>query len=363
MVKSAYIHIPFCKQKCHYCSFVSFPMVEKKEQYLCALKKQILIEYRGEELKTLYFGGGTPSLLSPDEIADLIKMFNLADDAEVTLELNPETVNQEYFIELAKTGVNRLSIGSQSFDNKVLNLIGRRHRAEDVFRVVNEARCAGFGNISLDFIYGLPNQTSESFVADLKKAIELGAEHISLYGLKIEDGCHFAKFPPENIADDDMQSQMYLKAIETLCENGFEHYEISNFSRANKFSRHNVVYWKNQEYYGFGLAAHGYVDGVRYSNVVGFEDYFCEPCCKDFEQNLTEQEKLEEEIFLGLRMTRGINIDEINQKFGIDFECRYKKILEKYISDGLLKLEGKILKFSRRGVLVSNYILADFIEI
>ena len=362
MVKSAYIHIPFCKQKCHYCSFVSFPHFEKKEQYLCALKKQILIEYQGEELKTLYFGGGTPSLFSPNEVNSLIKMFKLADDAEVTLELNPETVNQEYFNDLAKTRVNRLSVGSQSFDNEILDLIGRRHKAEDIFRVVNDARNVGFENISLDFIYGLPNQTVESFISDLENAIELGVEHISLYGLKIDEDCYFAKFPPKNIADDDMQAQMYLKAIEILTKNGFEHYEISNFSRCDKYSRHNVTYWKNQEYYGFGLAAHGYVDGVRYSNIAELSKYLCEPCQKASEQTLSTQEKLEEEIFLGLRLLKGININDIQKKFDIDFEKKYSYVLNKYIGQGFLKKENNFLRFGKEGILVSNYILADFLE-
>ena len=362
MVKSAYIHIPFCRQKCHYCSFVSFPYFEKKEQYLSSLKKQISVEYKGEELNTLYFGGGTPSLLSPDEISSLIQMFKLADDAEVTLELNPETVNQEYFTELAKTRVNRLSVGSQSFDNEILSLIGRCHKAEDIFQVVKDARNAGFENISLDFIYGLPNQTGESFVCDLEKAIELGVEHISLYGLKIDEDCYFANFPPENMADDDIQAQMYLSAIETLTKNGFRHYEISNFSRGDKYSRHNVTYWKNQEYYGFGLAAHGYVDGVRYSNIAELSKYLCEPCQKDSEQILSIQEKLEEEIFLGLRLVEGINIKEIEKKFNIDFCEKYSTILKKYEQEGLLEIKSDFMRFTKQGFLVSNYILADFIE-
>lgn len=362
MVKSAYIHIPFCKQKCHYCSFISFPKLEKKEQYIIALKKQIQTDYKGEELKTLYFGGGTPSLLIVEEIKELINLFNLANDAEITLELNPETVNQEYFIELAKTRVNRLSIGSQSFDNEILNLIGRRHKVEDIFRVVKEARNAGFENISLDFIYGLPNQTVEKFSSDLKKAIGLGVEHISLYGLKIDEDCYFAKFPPENLADDDTQAQMYLNAIEILTKNGFNHYEISNFSREDKYSRHNVTYWQNQEYYGFGLGAHGYVNGIRYSNTTQFSQYFNNPCQKESKQTLSTQEKLEEEIFLGLRLVEGINIKEIEKKFNMNFYEKYSNVLKKYEQEGFLEIKSDFVKFTKQGFLVSNYILADFIE-
>ncbi len=362
MVKSAYIHIPFCKSKCHYCSFVSFPVLEQKGAYLHSLEEQIKKEYRGEKLATLYFGGGTPSLLKVSEIEKLVNLFQLEDDAEVTLELNPETVNAEFFQSLSQTRVNRLSIGSQSFDDEILKRIGRRHKRSDVFRAVEDARSAGFKNISLDFIYGLPGQGLESFVSDLETAAELGVEHISLYGLKIDDGCFFYRHQPEDIADDEMQAQMYLAAIETLKNSGFEHYEISNFARVGKFSRHNTSYWKNQEYYGFGLAAHGYLDGVRYSNSPNLGEYLKNSLEKDFSQKLSQQEKLEEEIFLGLRLMNGISINDINQKFRIDFEDKYKRILSKYMLTNHLVKEKGAFRLTDAGVLVSNVILAEFIE-
>ena len=362
MVESAYIHIPFCRQKCNYCSFVSFPILHRKGQYLAALKKQIAKEYRGESLKTLYLGGGTPSLLTLPELEPLLGLFNLAQGAEVTLEVNPETVNAEYFQKLAGTCVNRLSIGSQSFDDRILKSIGRKHKAEDVFRVVQEAREVGIENISLDFIYGLPGQTMEGFIQDLKTAVGLGVEHISLYGLKIEDGSFYYRKPPQNLADEELQAQMYLAAIETLEASGFEHYEISNFARANRYSRHNVNYWENGEYYGFGLAAHGYVEGVRYSNTENFEDFCAGEAVQIFSNKLSQQERLEEEIFLGLRLMQGINVKNINEKFEIDFEKKYAKILEKYLADGFLVRQNGIYAFSKKGVLVSNCILADFIE-
>lgn len=362
MVKSAYIHIPFCRQKCHYCSFVSFPKLERKAEYLEALKAQILDEYRGEALKTLYFGGGTPSLLNVEEIKNLLSLFNFERDAEITLELNPETVDAEFFEKLSQTRVNRLSIGVQSFDDEILQKIGRRHKSQDVFRVVKEARACGYENISLDFIYGLPNQSLESFVFDLEQAATLRVEHISLYGLKIEEGCFFAKVKPENVADDETQAKMYLKAIETLNNSGFEHYEISNFAQQGKFSRHNVNYWENQEYYGFGLAAHGYVDGVRYSNSLELEKYLENSLLKDFLQKLSVQEKLEEEIFLGLRLMKGIDVKKINKKFGIDFENKYRKILAKYLITGHFICKNNTFKFSDEGILVSNIILSEFLE-
>lgn len=362
MVESAYIHIPFCKNKCNYCSFVSFPILERKGAYLHALKEQIAGEYKGENLSTLYFGGGTPSLLTVKEISTILDFFNLDDNAEITLEMNPETVNSQYLQSLALTRVNRLSIGSQTFDDGILKRIGRRHKSTDVIRVVDEARKAGFKNLSLDFIYGLPGQTLESFISDLEQASKLGVDHISLYGLKIEDGCFFALHPPEDIAGEELQAQMYLKAIKTLSGLGFEHYEISNFAHSGKFSRHNTNYWRNQEYYGFGLAAHGYVDGVRYSNPENLDIYLENPLARASSQILSAQEKLEEEIFLGLRLSEGISVNNINRKFGIDFERKYKEVLSKYMLTEYMQKNNGFYRLSDAGILVSNIILAEFIE-
>ena len=362
MTESVYIHIPFCRQKCRYCSFVSFPDFAKKDEYLKTLTKNILSEYRGELIKTLYFGGGTPSLLSCNEIASIIGLFNLTPDAEVTLEINPETVDEKYLSNLKNTRVNRLSIGAQTFNNKILEIIGRKHKAEDVLKTVKTAQKLGFDNISLDFIYGLPEQTLNSFAEDLQKAAGLGIQHISLYGLKIDEGCYFYKNPPKNIADEDLQADMYLKAIEVLEKNGFEHYEISNFARDGKFSRHNVNYWECGEYYGFGVSAHGYVNGVRYSNTKNLRDYISKPHTYTEQHILTQQEKLEENIFLGLRLKKGINLTEINKNFGIDFEKKYSEILKKYTSANLLNLNNNILSFTPKGFLLSNYILSDFLD-
>ena len=362
MVESAYIHIPFCRQKCNYCSFVSFPILHRKGQYLSALKRQILREYKGENLKTLYFGGGTPSLLTLAELKLLLALFQFQPDAEVTLEINPETVNSQYFYALASTKVNRLSIGSRSFDNNILKSIGRKHKVEDVFQVIEEARSAGFSNISLDFIYGLPEQTLEGFIADLRLAVSLGVEHISLYGLKIEEGSFYYRKPPKNMADEELQAEMYLAAIDFLVKNGFEHYEISNFARGKRHSHHNINYWSNKEYYGFGLAAHGYVDGVRYANTENFEDYCTQSEYRIFEQNLSMQEILEEEIFLGLRLMQGINVKKINKKFGIDFERKYDKILKKYLQDGFITYKNGCYCFTNDGVLVSNVVLSEFLD-
>ncbi len=362
MVESAYIHIPFCRQKCKYCSFVSFSSLEKIDAYIKALKKQILLFYSGNCLKTLYFGGGTPSLLDCNQINEIVKLFNFNENAEITIELNPETVDFEYFKKLKDTKINRISIGAQSFDDEILKFIGRKHLSIDIFNAVEYARENGFDNISLDFIYGLPNQTLESFISDLNTAVKLGIEHISLYGLKIDEECYFAKNPPKNIADDELQADMYEGAIEILRKNGFEHYEISNFAKNGKYSRHNINYWQCGEYYGFGVAAHGYENGVRYSNTTKLEDFILQPEKKYSEITLSRQEKLEERIFLGLRLKEGINISKLNKDFNFNFKKEYEVILAKYQKSGHLRIEDDHLCLTKKGILISNYILADFIN-
>ncbi len=355
MVQSAYIHIPFCKQKCNYCSFISFPKLEMKEQYLEALEKEIKHHYKGETLKTIYFGGGTPSLLSAYEFERLLQLFNFSKQTEITAELNPESITQEYLCKLYKIGINRISIGCQTFDDNILKIIGRHHKAKQVEDTVKLAQNIGFDNISLDFIYGLPTQTISGFEEDLKKAISLGIQHISLYGLKIDDGCYFYKNPPKKLPSEDEQADMYLKAISIL--NNFEHYEISNFGKPSK---HNLNYWDNENYYGFGLAAHGYIDKVRYSNFENLTDYITNPIKHYMEHQLSKQEILEEEIFLGFRKMTGINVDKINKKFNIDFEEKYSKVLIKY-SDFLTKTADGY-SFNTRGILISNVILSEFID-
>ena len=363
MAENVYIHIPFCRRKCKYCSFISFPLLELKEQYIKALQSEINSKYKKEPLKTLYFGGGTPSLLTVEEFRDLISLFNTNKNTEITAELNPENLSAEYLKGLKNIGINRISLGCQTFDDNILLLIGRGHNSNQVRKVVQTAKDIGFKNISLDFIYGLPNQTIESFTSDLKTAVSLGIQHISLYGLKIDKGCYFFNHRPDNIPDDELQAQMYEKAIEILKECGFEHYEISNFCLPNFESRHNLNYWNNNSYYGFGVAAHGYLNGIRYSNPTTIDNYLQNPNKPKEEKLLSGQDKLEEEIFLGFRRMVGINIQEINNKFHIDFDDKYKDILKKYTQTGHLEQTQTGYKLTTSGILVSNYILSDFIDL
>ena len=358
MVTSAYIHIPFCLSKCRYCSFVSFDTLAKKTGYLYSLLKEIDYYYQGETLKTLYFGGGTPSLMTVDELNKILK-FNYDESTEITIEVNPDSVDKEYLKGLKEIGFNRLSIGSQTFDDKLLTDIGRRHNSQQIFDTIESARQAGFENVSIDLIYGLPNQTLDMLKNDLEIVKTLDITHVSLYGLKIDEGCYFYNHYPKNVPDDDTQADMYLEVIKTL--NEFQHYEISNFAKQGYESKHNLNYWREGEYYGFGVSAHGFIDGVRYSNYRTLEQYMDNPVSHEFGKFLTEQEKLEESIFLGFRIAEGVDEQEINQKFGINFSEKYKNTLEKYLATGHIIKTGKGYRLSDDGFLISNLILSEFI--
>ena len=359
MASCVYLHIPFCLSKCKYCSFISFTDISKKTGYLYSLLKEIDYYYQNEPLDTIYFGGGTPSLMEISELNKLLNKFNLTKNTEITIEVNPDSIDEKYLIGLKDIGFNRLSIGSQSFDDKLLKQIGRRHNSNQIFHTIELAKKAGFENISVDLIYGLPNQTLEMFEKDLDIINSLPIQHVSLYGLKIDEGCYFYKNYPQNLPDDDIQADMYLTAIEKLKD--FEHYEISNFAKRGFKSKHNLNYWKENEYYGFGIAAHGFIDGVRYSNYTKLDKYLENPVEREYGKFLTEQEKLEESIFLGFRIKEGIDTKTINEKYHIDFDTKYKNIIEKYISTGHLIKTQEGYQLSDEGFLLSNIILSEFI--
>lgn len=377
MVESAYIHIPFCKSKCAYCSFVSFNKLEMITGYVYALLKDISDNYRGEKLRTLYFGGGTPSLLPIDLLSKIIKKFNFQNNYELTMEINPDDANLEYFSSLKSLGVNRLSLGSQTFDDEILKLIGRRHDSNAIVSAVKLAKEAGFTNISVDLIYGLPLQTLDSLKNDLEKFLELDIQHISTYGLKIEEGSKFSRYYSCNrpaptltlprgegtveicLPDDDAQADMYELINNTLEKNDYYRYEVSNFAKSGYESKHNLNYWDNNEYYGFGCAAHGYVDGIRYSNYSTLDEYMAKPSTHELGHTLSQQEKLEEEIFLGFRKCSGIDVYRINERFGIDFNSKYKNVLEKYRD--FIEPTPSGYSLNLKGVLISNLILSEFI--
>lgn len=360
MITSAYIHIPFCRRKCHYCSFISFSKIDLQEKYIKSLLKEIQTRYKGEKLKTLYIGGGTPSLLTAKNIEKIINCFNFEINAEITCEANPEKLSYEWIKDIKSAQINRLSLGVQSFDDKLLQIIGRKHNIKDVFTTLKNARKAGFENISADLIYGLPNQTMSDFSSSVITACELGFEHISSYGLKIEENSYFYHNKPEKLPDDELQADMYLKLIEIMEKYGLQHYEVSNFAKKGFESKHNLNYWNDENYYGFGCGASGFEDNIRYSHLKTIEEYCQTPLILTEKEELSPQIRLEETIFLGLRKTDGINIKKINQKFSIDFEQKYADILKKY-ADYFIKTPVGYA-FSDNGFLISNEILSEFIE-
>lgn len=363
MIKHLYLHIPFCLKKCNYCSFCSFNMLSKKEIYLNALNVEIDYFYKNDKLKTIYFGGGTPSLLEVEEIERILNKLNFDSKTEITLEINPYKMTFEKLKALKSIGINRISVGIQSFDDEILKNIGRLHTKNEALKVLENIESAGFKNCSIDLMYGLPNQSVKNWEETLNFAKNLDIQHISLYGLKIEKGTVFDKFPPENLPDSDMQAIMYEKVIEILSDK-FNHYEFSNFSLKSEIdysSKHNLCYWRRKNYYGFGLSASGFIENKRYTNTFNFKEYIENPLQKEYEILSLEQE-IEEEIFLGLRLSQGINLKEIDQKYSIDTYQKYKKQFDKFVFENFIEKTKTGFKLSLKGVLVSNEILCEFLD-
>lgn len=355
-MSSLYVHIPFCVKKCNYCSFISFPLEDEAfGRYFDALKQEFDQKIK-TKLKTIYFGGGTPSVV-PIEFYQKFK-FDFTGNYEFTFEINPATVDILYLKKLRSIGVNRLSIGVQSFDDTLLKSIGRIHNSSQALECVKIAQVAGFENISIDLIYGLPNQSMKIWQQSLQKATTLGVQHISTYGLKIEKGTPFGENPPKCLPDEDLCADMYLQSVEILEQNGLKQYEISNFAQKGKESRHNMTYWKNNPYIALGVSAHGYQDGIRYYNTSDFEKYLKNPTKPEFSEKLTEDEVFKEGIFLGLRMKQGLDLKEFQNRYNIDFEEKYADILDKY-KDFFEQKNGRIA-LSTQGLMLSNVILSEF---
>lgn len=360
MTSSVYVHIPFCLRKCRYCSFSSYPELDLREKYLDGLLAEIDKRYRGEKIKTLYVGGGTPSLIGFSQIGKIVSKFDFENNAEITIEANPESTTLDWIKGVLDVGVNRISFGVQSFDDKLLKIIGRKHTVKQAFDTIYAAREAGFKNINIDLIYGLPTQTMSDVSASVITACEIGAEHISSYGLKIEEGSSFFQNPPKDLPDEDMQADMYLKLCEITSKYGYEHYEISNFAKKGFASRHNLNYWNAENYYGFGCAASGFEDLTRYTHENTIEKYLENPMNLTEKEVLTKDVQLEETIFLGFRKADGINISAINEKFDIDFEKKYYDVLKKY--EKFFKKTENGYALTNDGFLLSNCILSDFAE-
>ena len=324
-MKSVYIHIPFCQKICSYCDFCKMVYDSKwSKAYLKRLNEEIDNHYLGEEIRTLYIGGGTPSCLSLEETEFLLKItkkFSKMKNIEFTFECNLEDLTLEKLKLLKFYNVTRLSIGIQSFQPHLLDLMGRKHDFKDAQAKINLARSLGFTNISLDLMYGFYNQTIKDLKEDLKLFLKLNPEHLSTYSLKIGDHTLLKvnKIPE---IDEDTDAKMYEIICAYLKKHKFIHYEVSNFAKKGKESIHNLVYWNNEEYYGFGLSASGYIDNVRYTNVLNLKDYLNDDR-KSEEILLTTKDKMDYELILGLRKLQGINVNKFKEKYEIALEDAY----------------------------------------
>ena len=368
---SAYVHIPFCTQICYYCDFSK---VFIKNQPVDAYLEHLIQETRSYEigkLRTLYIGGGTPTALSAQQLAYLLtelpKVMDLSEVEEFTIEANPGDLDPDKIAVLKESQVNRVSLGVQTFDNKMLKKIGRSHQEQDIYDNIHHLKQAGFDNISIDLIYALPGQTMDQVKENVAKAIGLDIPHMSLYSLILENHTVFmnrmrrGKLP---LPKEELEAEMFEYIIEELEKAGFEHYEISNFSKPGFESRHNLVYWDNAEYYGLGAGASGYVDGIRYKNHGPIRHYL-EAVeagkARITEEHLTLEEKMEEELFLGLRKKTGVSKARFEEKFGISFDQRYGQVVSSLTEQGLLVPDDKQVRMTKRGLFLGDTVAEKFI--
>lgn len=368
---SAYVHIPFCTQICYYCDFSK---VFIKNQPVDAYLEHLIQETRSYEigkLRTLYIGGGTPTALSAQQLAYLLtelpKVMDLSELEEFTIEANPGDLDPDKIAVLKDSQVNRVSLGVQTFDNKMLKKIGRSHQEQDIYDNIRHLKQAGFDNISIDLIYALPGQTMDQVKENVAKAIDLDIPHMSLYSLILENHTVFmnrmrrGKLP---LPKEELEAEMFEYIIEELEKAGFEHYEISNFSKPGFESRHNLVYWDNAEYYGLGAGASGYVDGIRYKNHGPIRHYL-EAVeagkARITEEHLTLEEKMEEELFLGLRKKTGVSKARFEEKFGVSFDQRYGQVVANLTEQGLLVPDDKQVRMTKRGLFLGDTVAEKFI--
>ncbi len=366
-----YIHIPFCKNKCAYCDFNSFAGMEDCiSPYFSALNKEITASSAGisSVIDTIYFGGGTPSFVDPSFIkqtlATVFSCYNVSDNAEITIECNPGTIGFEGLKQLKDAGVNRLSIGLQSTDAALLKALGRIHSVKDFEECLHNARRAGFDNISIDLMYGLPGQTLSHWHKTLSDAISFGVEHISCYCLKIEENTPFARCTL-SLPDDDTVADMYDLCVSALHDADYDRYEISNFAKNRKYSMHNLKYWKTSDFRGFGAGAYSYMNNTRFSNAQNVREYikkinsFGSAVVEKLSQ--TKKDQMSEFIFLGLRCTAGISLKDFEEKFNCSIFDIYHDVINKYVNMGFLIYDTTSLRFADKGFFVSNSILSDFV--
>ncbi|MCC6544897.1 MAG: radical SAM family heme chaperone HemW [Nitrospirae bacterium] len=373
-----YIHIPFCIRKCPYCSFTSFtPGNVPEEEYINALLKEInsrSTESNSTDIVTAYFGGGTPSLISPAGISkilsDLAKKFRLI-NPEITIEANPGTIDMERLRGYKDAGINRISIGIQSFNDRLLMSLGRSHSSKEALNAIESARKAGFDNIGIDLIHSIGGESLQDWKDDLKEALSLRPEHISAYNLTIEEGTPFQLSQEKGLLDlpgDEYQTEMLLDTIELLCTAGYEHYEVSNYALPGFRSKHNQLYWKGGDYFGFGVSAHSYFKkgfGIRMANSPLLNNYLSlinrNGTAVVEEDLLTREMAMGETVFLGLRMMEGINVKDFESRFRMKIEEAYKESIDEMTGGDLLTFDNGRLRLTQKGLLFHNNVSIRFV--
>ena len=368
---SAYVHIPFCTQICYYCDFSK---VFIKNQPVDSYLEHLLEEFRSydiQKLRTLYIGGGTPTALSAPQLEVLLKgltkKLDLSVLEELTIEANPGDLDSDKIAVLKNSAVNRVSLGVQTFDDKMLKKIGRSHLEKDIYENIDRLKLAGFDNISIDLIYALPGQTMEQVKDNVAKAIGLDIPHMSLYSLILENHTVFmnrmrrGKLP---LPKEELEAEMFEYIIAALERADFEHYEISNFSKSGFESRHNLMYWDNAEYYGIGAGASGYVNGIRYKNHGPIRHYLNaveEGNARITEEHLSQKEQMEEEMFLGLRKKSGVSMTRFEEKFGRSFDGLYEETIRDLVQQGLMQIDGDRVRMTKRGLFLGDTVAERFI--
>ena len=378
MLAGIYIHIPFCATRCHYCNFATGGYEsELARRYTVAVREEIgradvSSDSMTRRVDTMYFGGGTPTTLTVGQISSLIEAcrreFDVAPDSEITAEANPGSISQNYLVELRSAGVNRLSFGVQSFDDGELRMIGRTHSAEEAREAVRTARDAGFANVSIDLIAGLPEQKMETWLRNLEEAFALAPDHLSVYLLELYKDApllHRINRGELRAVDDDLTVAMYFALTDEAERRGFEHYEISNWARPGSESRHNLKYWTGAPYWAFGVSAAGYNGQARWSNTRNIHEYLTKvesgqsPLVERID--LSDDDRQSENLFLRLRLKDGVDLDEHLRRFGVNALERYRDEIERLREAGLVELGENRLKISRAGAVLANEVFAAFV--
>ncbi|AIQ70550.1 radical SAM family heme chaperone HemW [Paenibacillus graminis] len=376
--EAVYIHIPFCTNKCFYCDFNSYVLKDQPVMdYLRALDREMELTVKHTPpgvIKTIFVGGGTPTVLKPDEMAYFLESIRTHfpqwdENIEFSMEANPGTTDKDKLAVMKEGGVNRVSFGVQAFQNELLSGIGRIHNVDDVYRSLENARSAGLHNLSVDLMFGLPNQTVDMLRESIGKALELDLPHYSIYSLKVEENTLFHTLFNKNklpLPSEEDELEMYLLLMSTMEAAGYGQYEISNFAKPGMESRHNITYWRNEDYYGLGAGAHGYVKRQRHMNIKGVNPYIEAshsglPRLDTFQ--ISAQEAMEDFMMVGLRMREGVSDQAFRAQFGKSLQDIFAGSLKKMLAAGLIEQDGDTYRLSKQGILFGNDVFGEFVGV